>query len=88
MSRQMNDFETASLKRFTETLKNSFKTPKRIKDLVVGQKFQMEGLDMNGNTVQADATLIAYNGMNKYVVESDGITILYDGEDVITKVYK
>ena len=88
MSKQMNDFETASLKRFNETLKTSFKAPKRIKDLVVGQKFQMEGLGMNGNTIQADATLIAYNGMNKYVVESDGITILYDGQDVITKVYK
>tara|TARA_B100000900_G_scaffold304960_1_gene263580 strand:+ start:367 stop:552 length:186 start_codon:yes stop_codon:yes gene_type:complete len=60
----------------------------QIKDLKVGQLFQMEGLDMNGNTVQADCTLRAYNGMNKYVVESDGITILYDGEDVITKVYK
>jgi len=60
----------------------------QIKDLKVGQLFQMEGLDMDGNTVQADCTLRAYNGMNKYVVESDGITILYDGEDVITKVYK
>ncbi len=77
-------------KGFVEALGNKsyFSSPKRIKDLVVGQKFQMEGLDMNGNTVQADATLIAYNGMNKYVVESDGITILYDGEDVVTKVNK
>ena len=58
-----------------------------IQDLKVGDIFQMEGLDTNGNTVQADATLIAYNGMNKYVVESDGITILYDGEQEITKVY-
>ena len=60
----------------------------QIKDLKVGTIFQMEGLDINGNTVQADCTLRAYNGMNKYVVESDGINILYDGEDVITKVYK
>ena len=60
----------------------------KIKDLKVGQIFQMEGLDVNGNTVQADCTLHAYNGMNKYIVESDGITILYDGEDVVTKVYK
>jgi len=48
----------------------------------------MEGLTENGDTVQADCTLHAYNGMNKYVVESDGITILFDGEDVVTKVYK
>jgi hypothetical protein len=60
----------------------------QIKDLKVGTIFQMEGLDINGNTVQADCTLRAYNGMNKYVVESNGINILYDGEDVITKVYK
>ena len=58
----------------------------QIKDLKVGTIFQMEGLDINGNTVQADCTLRAYNGMNKYVVESNGINILYDGEDVITKV--
>ena len=60
----------------------------KIKDLKVGQLFQLEGLDVNGNTVYADCTLRAYNGMNKYVVESDGITILYDGEDVVNKVYK
>lgn len=60
----------------------------KIKDLKVGQIFQMEGLDVSGKTVQADATLLSYNGMGKYVVESDGITILYDGEHEITKVYK
>lgn len=60
----------------------------KIKDLKVGQLFQMEGLTVNGDRVLADCTLHAYNGMNKYVVESDGITILYDGEDVVTKVYK
>ena len=49
----------------------------------------MDGLDTNGNRVQANATLRSYNGMNKesrYVVESDGITILYDGNEVVTKV--
>jgi len=60
----------------------------KIKDLKVGQIFQLEGLDQDGNIVYADCTLQAYNGMNKYVVESDGITILYDGEDVVNKVYK
>mgnify|MGYP006883160970 CR=1 FL=1 len=60
----------------------------KIQDLKVGNIFQMEGLDTDGNTVQADATLLSYNGMNKYVVESDGITLLLDDEDNITKVYK
>ena len=58
----------------------------QIKDLKVGTLFQMEGLDTNGNRVQANATLRSYNGMNRYVVESDGITILYDGNEVVTKV--
>ena len=60
----------------------------KVEDLKAGNIFQMEGLDTDGNTVQADATLIAYNGMNKYIVESDGITILMDGEDKVIKVYK
>ena len=58
-----------------------------IKDLKAGSKFQMEGLTVNGDRVQCDATLIRYNGMDKYVVESDGITILYDGDQEITKLY-
>lgn len=58
----------------------------QIKDLKVGTLFQMEGLDTQGNRVQANATLRSYNGMNRYVVESDGITILYDGNETVTKV--
>ena len=58
----------------------------QIKDLKVGTLFQMEGLDTDGNKIQANATLRSYNGMNRYVVESDGITILYDGNEVVTKV--
>jgi uncharacterized phage-like protein YoqJ len=58
-----------------------------IQDLKAGDKFQMEGLDTNGDRVQCDATLITYHGMNKYIIESDGITILYDGEQEITKKY-
>ena len=58
----------------------------QIKDLKVGTLFQMEGLDTKGNRVQANATLRSYNGMNRYVVESDGITILYDGNETVTKV--
>ena len=59
----------------------------QIKDLKVGSIFQMEGYDMNGNTVQADATLRT-KFQDKYVVESDGITIKMDGEETVTKVYK
>ena len=59
----------------------------KIKDLKIGTIFQMEGLDMNGNTVQADATLRT-KFQDKYVVESDGITIKLDGEEKVTKVYK
>ena len=58
----------------------------QIKDLKVGQVFQLEGLDMNGNTVYADCTLRS-NTNKKYIVESDGITIVYDGEDVVKKIY-
>ena len=48
----------------------------------------MEGLDVNGKKVFANCTLRSYIGMDKYVVESDGITILYKGEDeVVSKVY-
>ena len=61
---------------------------KQVKDLKVGSMFQMEGLDTDGKTVHADCTLRAYNGMNKYVVESDGISLLLDGEDKVTKTYK
>ena len=58
-----------------------------IKDLKNGSKFQMEGLDTNGDTVQCDAMLVRYHGMDKYVIVSDGITILYDGDQEITKAY-
>jgi len=61
----------------------------KIKDLKVGQHFQMEGLDVDGNQVFANCTLRSYLGMDKYVVESDGITILYRGDDeVVSEVYK
>ena len=58
----------------------------KIKDLKVGQVFQLEGLDINGNTVYADCTLRS-NTNKKYIVESYGITILYDGEEEVHQVY-
>jgi hypothetical protein len=51
----------------------------RIKDLKVGDHFQMKGIDVDGKQVSLDCTLRSYNGKNKYSVESDGITIQYDG---------
>jgi hypothetical protein len=42
---------------------------------------------MDGKSVHVDCTLRAYNGMNKYVVESDGISLLLDGEGTVTKTY-
>ena len=59
----------------------------KIKDLKAGSHFQLEGLDVDGNTVYANCTLRTYNGIKKYVVESDGIKILYDGEEKVHKVY-
>lgn len=59
----------------------------KIKDLKVGQLFQLEGLDINGNTVYADCTLRS-NTNDKYLVESDGISIIYDGEEKVHQVYK
>ena len=38
----------------------------KIKDLKVGSHFQLEGLDVDGNTVYANCTLRTYNGMNKF----------------------
>lgn len=58
----------------------------KIKDLKVGQVFQLEGLNVNGDKVFADCTLRS-NTNEKYIVESDGITILYDGEQKVEKVY-
>ena len=54
----------------------------KVKNLKVGDNFQMEGLSTNGDEVLVDAKMITYKGMNKYIVESDGITLLIDGESV------
>ena len=55
-----------------------------LQDLKVGNKFQMEGLTVSGKKTLPLCELIGYNGMNKYIVESDGCTILLDGD---SKVY-
>ena len=59
-----------------------------ISDLKAGQEFLMEGITHTGVTIQRPAKMIRYNGMNKYVILSDGITILVDGSDEVTKIIK
>jgi hypothetical protein len=55
-----------------------------LQDLKVGSKFQMEGLTVSGKRILSLCELISYNGMNKYIVESDGCMLLLDGD---SKVY-
>jgi len=59
-----------------------------ISDLKAGQEFLMEGITQTGIRVQHPAKMIRYNGMNKYVILSDDITILVDGTDKVTKILK
>lgn len=54
---------------------------KKIEDFKVGDEFMVDGLAPNGDFVKTKAKLIAYNGMNKYIIDNDGITILADGND-------
>ena len=54
---------------------------KTISNFKVGDEFMVDGLSPNGDFVKTKAKLIAYNGMNKYIIDNDGITILADGND-------
>lgn len=54
---------------------------KKISNFKVGDEFMVDGLAPNGDFVKTKAKLISYNGMNKYVIESDGIMVLSDGDD-------
>lgn len=54
---------------------------KKISNFKVGDEFMVDGLAPNGDFVKTKAKLISYNGMNKYVIESDGIMVLSDGND-------
>ena len=54
---------------------------KKIENFKVGDEFMVDGLAPNGDFVKTKAKLISYNGMNKYIIESDGITVLSDGND-------
>lgn len=54
---------------------------KKISNFKVGDEFMVDGLSQNGDFIKSKAKLIAYNGMNKYVIENEGITILVGGDD-------
>ena len=54
---------------------------KKISNFKVGDELMVDGLAPNGDFVKTKAKLISYNGMNKYVIESGGITVLSDGDD-------
>lgn len=55
----------------------------QVQDLKVGDKFKMRGLSVSGKSTKVKCELIQYNGMNKYVVDCQGITILVDGTNEI-----
>ena len=57
----------------------------QVQDLKVGDQFKMLGLSVNGKQTQVKCELIQYNGMNKYVIACQGITMLVDGTDEIIK---
>ena len=59
-----------------------------LQDLKVGSKFQMEGLTVNGEKTFSSCELIRYNGMNQYVVESNGCSLLLDGDSKVYNVIK
>ena len=54
---------------------------KKIENFKVGDEFMVDGLAPNGDFIKSKAKLIAYNGMNKYIIDNNGITILVDGGD-------
>ena len=56
----------------------------QIKNLKVGDIYFDEGLTVNGDVVTVKCKLISYNGMDKYIVENDGINILVDGDRVVS----
>ena len=52
-----------------------------VSNFKAGEEFLMDGLAPNGNLIRTKVKLIAYNGMNKYIVASNSITMLADGND-------
>ena len=57
----------------------------KIKDLKVNETFYMEGLTPSGEVKESLAKLIRYEGMDKYIIETGGITMIAYGEDKVRK---
>ena len=51
-----------------------------VKDLKVNDVFYMEGLTPSG-----EVKLIRYEGMDKYIIETGGITMIAYGDDKVRK---
>jgi len=58
----------------------------KVSDLKVGDEFISEKLNV-GNK-QTICTLISYQGMNNYVIDTDGCLLLANGDDEIELINK
>ncbi len=56
-----------------------------IKDLKVNDVFYMEGLTPSGEIKESLAKFIRYDGMDKYIIETGGITMVARGDDKVRK---
>ena len=56
-----------------------------IKDLKENDTFFMEGLTPSGKVKESLAKLIRYEGMDKYIIETGGITMIAYGDDKVRK---
>jgi len=58
----------------------------KVSDLKVGDEFISEKLNV-GNK-QTICTLISYQGMNNYVIDTDGCLLLANGDDEVELINK
>ena len=56
-----------------------------IKDLKANETFYMEGITPFGEIKELLAKLIRYEGMDKYIIGTGGITMIAYGDDKIRK---
>ena len=55
----------------------------KVQDLKAGDKFKMNGLSVSGKQTKVKCEMTRYNGMDKYIVVCQGISILVDGTDEV-----
>ena len=53
----------------------------KVQDLKAGDKFKMNGLSVSGKQTKVNCEMIRYNGMDKYIVVCQGISLLVEGTD-------